>query len=142
MRRGVTLLELVLILTVVGILAGIAMPRLNAVADALEVHAAASDISAAHRRARIIAVLQSRIVELSIDTNDLVIRPRGDTIELWHIRGPAARQVTLAGPPRLITFSPVGLSMGVSNASFHLTRGAASRTVVVSRLGRVRVTTP
>jgi hypothetical protein len=32
--------------------------------------------------------------------------------------------------------------MGLSNASFHLSRGAATRTVVVSRLGRVRLATP
>jgi hypothetical protein len=30
--------------------------------------------------------------------------------------------------------------MGLSNASFRLSRGGATRTVVVSRLGRVRLT--
>ena len=29
--------------------------------------------------------------------------------------------------------------MGLSNATFRITRGAAVRTVVVSRLGRVRI---
>jgi Tfp pilus assembly protein FimT len=47
-----------------------------------------------------------------------------------------------ASPARQVTFSPVGISSGLSNASFRLQRGAASRTVVVSRLGRVRVTRP
>jgi Tfp pilus assembly protein FimT len=45
----------------------------------------------------------------------------------------------LAGPIRILTFSPVGITTGLSNASFRLTRGAVSRTVVVSRLGRVRL---
>ena len=34
------------------------------------------------------------------------------------------------------------ITTGLSNASFRLYRGSASRTVVLSRLGRVRVTRP
>jgi hypothetical protein len=36
-------------------------------------------------------------------------------------------------------FSPDGLTLGVSNATLPLARGAAHRAVVVSRLGRVRI---
>jgi hypothetical protein len=35
-------------------------------------------------------------------------------------------------------FSPVGVTFGLSNASFRLSRGGIVSTVVVSRLGRVR----
>ena len=35
--------------------------------------------------------------------------------------------------------SSQSLSMGLSNATFRITKGAAIRTVVVSRLGRVRI---
>jgi hypothetical protein len=34
----------------------------------------------------------------------------------------------------------VGLTDGLANATFRLTRGAATRAVVVSRLGRLRIT--
>jgi len=140
MQRGATLLELALALVVFGLILGIALHRLEDVTDGLAVNGAAADIVAAHRRARITAILQSQVVELTIDTNDLAIRPRGAAADLWHAAGPAGRQVALAGAPKTILFSPVGLSIGVSNTSFHLSRGAATRTVVVSRLGRVRVT--
>ncbi len=139
MRRGMTLLELALILVIVGLMLAVALPRLRGYADGLAVDHAALDIIAAHRRARISAILQSRVIELTIDGNDLAIRPRGASVDLWHAAGPAASRVTLAGPQRTITFSPVGVSFGVSNASFQLSRGAVTRTVVVSRLGRVRV---
>jgi Tfp pilus assembly protein FimT len=139
MRRGATLLELALTLVIVGLMLAIALPRLRGFADGLAVNRAALDIIAAHRRARISAILQSRVIELTIDAHDLAIRPRGATIDLWHAAGPAATQVTLAGPQRTLTFSPVGVSFGLSNASFQLSRGAVTRTVVVSRLGRVRV---
>jgi Tfp pilus assembly protein FimT len=139
MRRGATLLELVLTLILLGLVLATALPRLGGLADSLAVDRAAQEIAAAHRRARMSAILRSRIIELTIDATGLAIRPRGDTTLLWHADGPAADRVALAGPRRTITFSPVGITFGLSNASFQLTRGAAIRTVVVSRLGRVRI---
>jgi Tfp pilus assembly protein FimT len=139
MRRGATLIELVLILVVIGILMAIAEPRVRAFTDGLAVNQAALEIVSAHRRARISAILQSHVVELTISASGLSIRPRGAAADTWRAAGPAAERVTLAGPSRVITFSPVGISIGLSNASFRLSRGAASRTVVVSRLGRVRI---
>jgi hypothetical protein len=47
--------------------------------------------------------------------------------------------VTFEGPPRQFTFSPEGFTLGLSNASVPLIRGRSRRTVVISRLGRVRV---
>lgn len=139
MQRGATLVELALSLAIIGLLLGIALPQLRGLTDSIAVDRAAHEIVAAHRRARIVAVLRSQVVELTVDSADLAIRPRGTTADLWRTPGPAAAGVVLAGPSRRITFSPVGLSMGLGNASFRLTRGAAVRTVVVSRLGRVRI---
>jgi Tfp pilus assembly protein FimT len=139
MRRGATLLALGLTLIGRGLGRGSALPRFHRVADSLAVARAAQEIVAAHRRARMSAILQSRVLELTIDANDLSIRPQGDTTRLWHADGPAADRVALAGPRRTLLFSPVGITFGASNASFLLTRGTAARTVVVSRLGRVRI---
>jgi prepilin-type N-terminal cleavage/methylation domain-containing protein len=139
MRRGATLPELVLTLVLMGLVLAIALPHLGGMADSLAVDRAAQEIAAAHRRARMSAILRSRVLELTIDSSNLAIRPRGDTTLLWRADGPAADRVALAGPRRTLTFSPVGITFGLSNASFKLTRGAAIRTVVVSRLGRVRI---
>jgi Tfp pilus assembly protein FimT len=139
MRRGATLIELVLLLIIIGALTAIAEPRLRNFTDSLAVNRAAIEIASAHRRARISAILQSRIIELTVSDSALSIRPRGGTVDTWHYPGPAQSGVVLAGPARVITFSPVGISFGLSNASFHLTRGGVSRTVVVSRLGRLRI---
>jgi Tfp pilus assembly protein FimT len=139
MRRGATLPELCLTLILVGAALAIALPRLHALADSLAVDRAAREIVAAHGRARIAAVLRSRVLELTVDANALTIRPAGAATPIWRGEGPAASQVVLAGPPRTLTFSPVGITLGLSNASFRLTRGGAGRTVVVSRLGRVRI---
>jgi type IV fimbrial biogenesis protein FimT len=140
MRRGVTLLELALVLAIMGLLIGIAIPRFQRVADSLAVHHAALEIISAHRRARFSAILQNRMLELTIRADTLAIRIPGASGDLWHAAGPDADGVSLTGPTRPLVFSPVGLTVGISNASFRLSRGSATRTVIVSRLGRLRVT--
>ncbi|MEO6057175.1 MAG: GspH/FimT family pseudopilin [Gemmatimonadales bacterium] len=126
-------------MVLIGLMLAIALPRLRAFADGMAVERAARELAAAHRRARMAAVLQGRVLELTVNANDLDVRPRGDSTRLWHADGPAAGGVTLAGPQRTLSFSPVGMSLGLSNATFLLTRGTATRSVVVSRLGRVRI---
>jgi Tfp pilus assembly protein FimT len=139
MRRGATLPELCLTLILLGIVLVIALPRIHGLADSLAVSRAAREIAAAHGRARMAAVLQSRILELTVDANALTIRPAGAATPVWSGEGPAGNGVTLAGPARTLSFSPVGITLGLSNASFRLTRGNAARTIIVSRLGRVRI---
>lgn len=140
MRRAFTLPELLLVLALASILLGVAIPRFSAAVDRIEVAAAASHIAAAHQRARLMAITQGLVSVLSVDPLVLTIRRRGVTVPLWSEAGPAAQRVSLAGPARQFTFSPEGFSLGLSNATLRLTRGSATRTVIISRLGRVRVT--
>jgi prepilin-type N-terminal cleavage/methylation domain-containing protein len=142
MRHGHTLIELTLALAVAGLALGIALPRLAAVQDSLEVERAAREVATAHRRARIAAIVRSRPVVLTIGPDSLAYRMVGAPGGLWWAPGPARDGVVLVSPPRQITFSPVGITTGLANASFRFLRGAASRTVVLSRLGRVRITRP
>jgi prepilin-type N-terminal cleavage/methylation domain-containing protein len=141
MRRGATLLELSLTLALLSLIFAIALPRLHGLADSLAVDHAAREIAAAHTRARMAAVLRSQELELVVESSALTLRA-GNTpgIVLWQGEGPAAQGVTLTGPSRTLTFSPVGITTGLSNATFRLTRGQATRAVIVSRLGRVRIT--
>ena len=140
MRAGFSLIELVLVLALIGLLLGIALPPLAGALDRIEVAAAASQIAAAHTRARMMAISGSRVVVLTVDSAALSIHLRGSTNHLWSDRGPAFSRVSLSGPARSFTFSPEGFSLALSNASLHLSRGSATRTVVVSRLGRLRIT--
>jgi general secretion pathway protein H len=139
MRRGFSLVELVLVLAVSGLLFGIALPRLSAAVDQIEVGAAANHLLAAHRRARTLAIIRGQVLVLTVDAGGLVIRPRGTPDSIWAEDGPSSARVALEGPPRQFTFLPEGLTMGLSNATLRFTRGAAVRTIVISRLGRLRV---
>lgn len=142
MRQGHTLLELALVLAVCGLGLGIALPRVARLRDTLQVEHAAQQVVTAHRRARTAAIVRSQPVVLSISADSLSYRAAGAAGALWRGPGPAGTGVALLGPGRQITFSPVGITVGLANASFQLQRGAASRTVVLSRLGRVRITRP
>jgi prepilin-type N-terminal cleavage/methylation domain-containing protein len=138
MRRGFTLLELVLGLTLMALTLGIALPRMAAIRDSWIAEEAAQGIIQAHRRARLSAIVTSRIVVLTVAPDSLTITTSAGTV-LWRRPGPAAGGATLAGPLRRLTFSPVGITMGFSNATFRISRGAALRSVIVSRLGRIRL---
>jgi Tfp pilus assembly protein FimT len=128
-----------LILAVVAILLGIAVPSLSRALDQIELDAAASHLVSAHHRARLMALTRGQVLTLAIDSTRLSIVPHGDTAPLWQGAGPAAAGVRLAGSSRQFTFSPEGYTLGLSNASLLLTRGSSARTIVISRLGRVRV---
>jgi len=140
MRQGFSLAEMLLVLAVTGILAGIALPRLSVIVDGIEVQGAAARLRAAHQRARMMAVTGGRVLVLSVEADSLTITPRGSVATLWSESGPARSRVALEGAPRRFTFSPEGLTLGLSNATLRLHRGASTRAVVISRLGRVRIT--
>ena len=138
MRRGYTVVELTLVLAIVGLMLGIALPRLTPLRDSWSAEQAAQAVVLAHRRARIAAILMNRPLVLTVAADSLRIATLTDSV-VWRAAGPAASGATLVGPVRKLTFSPVGLTTGLSNATFQISRGAAIRSVVVSRLGRVRI---
>jgi type II secretion system protein H len=139
MRKAFALLELMLVLAVVGILTALALPHLSQAMDRIEVEGAANRLIAAHQRARIMAVTRGRVVLLSIDSARTTISSQRETHPLWVDIRPAASGVKLAGPARQFIFSPEGITLGLSNATLKLSRGNATRTLVISRLGRIRI---
>jgi prepilin-type N-terminal cleavage/methylation domain-containing protein len=141
MRRGMTLLELILVLVIVGLVAGAAGPGLSGLRDRYFTAGMAGTIAGAHNRARIHAVLTGSDTELEVRADPLIIRTVAglDTTIVWAAPGPAGQGITVTGAPRVLHFAPTGVTLGFANASFLLTRGAGHRQVIVSRLGRVRV---
>jgi prepilin-type N-terminal cleavage/methylation domain-containing protein len=139
MRAGHTLPELMLSLAVGAILLTMAVPRLIRAIDQIEVDAAVGRVVGAHQRARMMAVARGEVLTLGVDSARLSIVSRSGGAPLWLHEGPAESGVTLAGPTRHFTFSPSGVTLGLSNASLVLSRGTSVRTLVFSRLGRVRI---
>ena len=141
--RGTSLVETMAALAVLGILAGIAAPKAVSLRDRILVERHARAVMTAYQRARFAALLgSSRVILLTSPDEFAVWVLRGtDSSLVWRAPGPLSDDVAFTGPART-QFAPAGLTMGLANGRFGFVRGGISRTVVASRLGRLRVTSP
>lgn len=138
--RGVTLLELTIVLVIAGFVLAIAMRPLGRALDHFAVDGAARDVTTLLATARQTAVAQRRRARLRMQTDSLVIDTLGESgwgrHRAWP--GPATRGVGIKASNSEVTFSPTGVAWGVSNTTVVFTRGSHVETVIVSRLGRIR----
>ena len=142
--RGVTLAELALGLSILGVLVGIGVPRVVTLRDRLAVERQAGAILTAYHQARLAAITRGQLVRLSIAPSRLAVHAlqAADSVLLWEAEGPAADGVELVSAPAPAVFAPSGVTMGVANGRYVLRRGDIVRTLVASRLGRLRVSRP
>jgi len=138
--RGATLAELAASIVILGLLAGLAGPRTVTLRDRLVVGVHVQRLADGYQQARLAALLGGGTAILQVGPEELKVwRRRGsDSVLAWRTAGPAADGVALSGPARTV-FAPGGVTMGVANGTWVLARGGISRSVVVSRLGRMRV---
>jgi prepilin-type N-terminal cleavage/methylation domain-containing protein len=141
MSHGFTLFELLLALALVAVVSGIALPRLQRPLDRLAVERAVFDASAAHQRARSLAIARNRPTVLQVRADSLRIRVLSgiDSTDAWAHHGPAEYGVALSGPSHWLRFDPTGLGAGVANGTWSFSKGRVQRRVIASRVGRLRV---
>lgn len=141
MRRGVTLIELACIIVILGIMSAIMLPVAARPLTTIAVESAAHQLVRAHMRARMAALRTNQVALLRLTADSLVVNllDGRDTVPEWKREGPAADGITLTGPTRLLRFTPTGISFGVSNGTWIVSKGSVTRRVVISRYGRVRV---
>lgn len=137
-RDAFTVPELLIVITIVGVVMAIAIPKANASLDHVSVRAAASDVRATLTYARMLAMSGGMPVAVDVDsaTGTLRIR-RGDEQILKRGVG-YAHGVRLGKTRDSLTYDPRGFGHGAANLSVLVRRGLSVETVFVSRLGRVR----
>jgi prepilin-type N-terminal cleavage/methylation domain-containing protein len=138
LRRGVTLVELALTMTIIGVAAAVTVPRTAAVVDRLNVRGATQDVLAAFATARATAARRGAYVSFVADPEQGHVRVvSGGTVVLERdLR--AMRGVKLAASRESVTFAPSGLGWGAANTTVVVSRGGQTDTIVTSRLGRIR----
>jgi prepilin-type N-terminal cleavage/methylation domain-containing protein len=137
-RSGFTLLELVIVLTIIGILFAIAIPRAQLVLDGISVHAAADDVRSLLASARTLALAGRSAVAVDIGSAAGTLRIRRGPEVLMSRNVTELHGVEVGRTRDSLTYDPHGLGHGAANLSIILRRRAAVETVFVSRFGRVR----
>jgi type IV fimbrial biogenesis protein FimT len=137
-RTGATLVELLLTLALLALLFGIALPALTATLDAEGARGAAVEVVAAFATARGRAIVRGAPVAVLLDSarRTVVVRDGGDTVLCRDLGD--AHGVSVSASRDSMAFGASGLGYGAANLRVVVRRGAASETVYVSRLGRVR----
>jgi general secretion pathway protein H len=134
---GFTLIEMIVVLVILALIAGIVMSRGPSRSPTLEVKQAVAMVSQAMRGARAAAIAADRPVDVEIDTVGHSIRSGSAMLTL--LPGRVGIEVVAAGMRRVgIRFAPDGSSSG---GGVVLTEGAVRMLVTVDGLtGRVRFT--
>ena len=138
-RPALTLLELVVVLMIIGLLSIIAVREVGHYLDRLAARSAVAEAAEVIQQARDEALARHAIVSVKIDTvrAELALHERGYSLAV-HALGHAHR-VKLTASRDSLAFDVRGFGYGASNLTLVATRGRAAETLVVSRLGRVRL---
>ena len=138
-RPALTLLELIIVLMIIGLLSIIAVRETWHYLDRIAARSALAEAAEVIQQARDEALARHAVVSVRIDTAraELALRERGSALAL-HALGHAHR-VTLSSTRDSLAFDVRGLGYGASNLTLIVRRGRAAETLVVSRLGRVRL---
>jgi len=135
---GHSLPELVVVLAIMAVLAGLAAPRVAHAVDVAAVHSASHVVASVLAGARRAALQRGERVAVVIDSTSGIVRAGpADRPLLVGVIG-AATGAILSASRDSIAFGPTGLGYGAANTSIIVRRGGAADTVVVSREGRVR----
>ena len=139
MRTGVTLIELLTVVVIVGLLAALGTPSLKHLLDRIAVDRATNELTVFYNGARLAAVLRGSRVRIEFDVDSLLAVFEGaEDSTFLNAAGPAAIGVHLTASRRIIRIWPNGLGMGAANTKLVLTRGAAGDSLAISVLGRIR----
>jgi prepilin-type N-terminal cleavage/methylation domain-containing protein len=137
MRAGFTLVETTIVLAIMAVLSGFALPATIDMRDRVSVRLAASDAARTLADARAVALTSARRTAVRIDpgTNSLAVVSGPDTIRTLRL---GEYGVQLRTTRDSIAWGPTGIGWGAATATITLSRGDATTALVVSRLGRIR----
>lgn len=145
MRAGVTVLELVAVLTISAVVLAASVPRVIAQRDAAAVRHAARAVRGAFSTARGHAIASGMRTAVRFSrtggttgafTGTVVVHAGADSLRRLPLH--AVHGISLAATRDSMTYLPSGLGLGAANLSVIIARGAHADTLTVSRLGRVR----
>ena len=140
MRRGFSLVELIVTVVAVAVVTAVTLPRLGGVLEWLAVDAEAVKVTTALAVTRHVAIMRGARARLVVAADSLRIDRWDDRtwIPLLRWVGPREAGVRLEVSNPEIVFGPTGMGWGASNTTVVLRRGSRFEMITTSRLGRVK----
>jgi type II secretory pathway pseudopilin PulG len=138
-RLGVTLVEALVVIVMVGMLVGIAIPRFAAMRQGLQLDTAAQQLAGDLRRAQVEAIKRNQTVELAktgASTYDIQSVPPAPAT-VFYARS-FEQNVTFGGGSVSVRMASFGPPVG-GGAAFIVDVGGNQKTVTVSAAGRISV---
>jgi prepilin-type N-terminal cleavage/methylation domain-containing protein len=137
-HTGFTLVEIVVVLTLLAVFLGYASIGLRRAADRHAVRGASSEVARSVARARQLAISRRGGVAVTFDTAAGVVRvmARGSLLARRDLRGTFG--VSIRTTRDSIAFDARGFGRGAANVTAVVSRGEAADTLRISRLGRLR----
>jgi prepilin-type N-terminal cleavage/methylation domain-containing protein len=137
-RRGFSLLELTVVMTIAGIVLAFAVPRLAHMRDAASVRGAVRELAELFSLARQEAIARRAPVTVGIDAARGEVELRAGGVHLVRRSLTASYGVSVGMNRDSTVYDARGIGFGLANVTILVRRGAVVDTLRMSRLGRVR----
>lgn len=141
-RRGVTLIELVIVFVLIGVLAGLGFPRLGDAMTKQSVSSARTLLVSLHAKARATAIQRGSQTQFVLDNGKIAIRSSNPVTNVTETVGNVDDLVSRYGvtvqPTNLtLTFDARGIGMETNQSTISITKGSYATQIVISSVGRV-----
>jgi type II secretory pathway pseudopilin PulG len=138
MRRATTAIEMLVVLSMIALVIGIATPTFGRLRDGIAVRNATAEALSAFTLARRSAIVRASRASLSIDQPPgyITLTVGGEMLLQRDLEG--IYGVSISSTRDSTGYSPHGLGIGAANLTLVIGRGSVAETIFVSREGRVR----
>ena len=144
--RGLTLIEMVIVMTLIGLISAIAYPKLGSTLTRQDINGARSMITTMHAKARAAAVSRGRRTAMALTAGNLVIISRNpvsgvaDTVGTpENVRQRYGVSVTVNPSNRdSLIFDSRGIGTESATTWVYVTKGGFADTIEVAPLGRIK----
>lgn len=144
-RMGFTAAELLMVVSIIGLVSAFGYPRMSQMRDQSARHSAKGHIATSLATARAAAIQKGRTARFNAVGNTIWVTVQDAAGTFSTISGPvqldSVYRMELEATQTIIAFDARGLARGLptEGATYWLTRGEQSEMVCVSRMGMVRV---
>lgn len=141
-KRGVTIVELLIVMTLIGVIAGLAFPRVGDAITKQNVRSARALFIGTLAKARATAIQRGATTQMIVTNGRITIRSNNPVTNAAQQVGPVEDLgsrfgVTLQPTTVTLTFDARGIGMETTQTTISITKGSYGNQIVISPVGRV-----